>query len=251
MKPQAGVWLIWFAAQRTSSKSHSMAPTAVVQGFGNVGSITALELHNMGAKVIAVSDHMGALYRPQGLDIPQLVGHAASQGSLDGYSSELALDPGELLTIPCDVLVPAALERVIDAEIASRKAIRRRSSSSPIFSATRAVSWSATLNGCRTSNDCSGRRRKSRVGYQLLDRAFERVLARSKRENLFNRTAAMAIGVERVRGAKETRGLFPSSVISLNVFVVSSICRADDRPDFLHRRPRWVAAEVHAAAPFY
>lgn len=65
---------------------------AVVQGFGNVCSITALELHNMGAKVIAVSDHTGALYRPRGLDIPQLVGHAASQGSLDGYSSELALD---------------------------------------------------------------------------------------------------------------------------------------------------------------
>lgn len=89
-------------------KSHSMAPTAVVQGFGNVGSITAFELHNMGAKVIAVSDHTGALYRPRGLDIPQLVGHAGSQGSLDGYSSELALDPGELLTIPWDVLVPAA-----------------------------------------------------------------------------------------------------------------------------------------------
>ncbi|RXH41744.1 hypothetical protein XH94_06300 [Bradyrhizobium zhanjiangense] len=45
--------------------------------------------------------------------------------------------------------------------------------------------------------------------YQLLDRAFERVLARSSRESLFNRTAAMAMGVERVRGAKETRGLFP------------------------------------------
>lgn len=49
----------------------------------------------------------------------------------------------------------------------------------------------------------------TRREYQLLDRAFERILARSKRENLFNRTAAMAIGVERVRGAKETRGLFP------------------------------------------
>lgn len=49
----------------------------------------------------------------------------------------------------------------------------------------------------------------TRREYQLLDRTFERVLARSKREKLFNRTAAMAIGVERVRGAKETRGLFP------------------------------------------
>lgn len=45
--------------------------------------------------------------------------------------------------------------------------------------------------------------------YQVLDRAFEQVQARSRKDNVFNRTAAMAIGVERVRGAKETRGLFP------------------------------------------
>lgn len=93
--------------------------TAVIQGFGNVGSIAALELHNMGVKVVAVSDHTGALYRPHGLDIPKLIRHAALQGSLEGYSNELALDPAEILTLPCDVLVPAAVERVIDAQIAA------------------------------------------------------------------------------------------------------------------------------------
>nr|WP_253075265.1 MULTISPECIES: hypothetical protein [unclassified Bradyrhizobium] len=72
--------------------------------FGNVGSITALELH----KSDRGQRSHGRALSTSGLDIPQLVGHAASQGSLDGYSSELALDPGELLTIPCDVLVPAA-----------------------------------------------------------------------------------------------------------------------------------------------
>ncbi|ANW02851.1 Glu/Leu/Phe/Val family dehydrogenase [Bradyrhizobium icense] len=206
--------------------------TAVVQGFGNVGSIAALELHNMGVKVIAVSDHTGALYQSRGLDIPQLVRHAASQGSLDGYSNELALDPAEMLTMPCDVLVPAAVERVIDAEIAGKLRCRilAEGANGPttpeadrilegrqeeIFlipdilcnSGGVVVSyfeWVQDLQRLFWEEEEVMRRE-----YQLLDRAFERVLARSGRENIFNRTAAMAIGVERVRSAKETRGLFP------------------------------------------
>lgn len=93
--------------------------TAVVQGFGNVGSIAALELHNKGVKVIAVSDHTGALHRPAGLDIPTLVEHAASRGSLEGYCKEHGLNTTDLLSLPCDMLVPAAMERVIDAKLAS------------------------------------------------------------------------------------------------------------------------------------
>src|SRR5262249_26332851 len=62
--------------------------TAVVQGFGNVGSFTALELHQYGLKVIAVSDHTGALYKSSGLDIPDLARHVAKHGSLAGYSNE-------------------------------------------------------------------------------------------------------------------------------------------------------------------
>ncbi|MDA9459572.1 glutamate dehydrogenase [Bradyrhizobium sp. CCBAU 21359] len=206
--------------------------TAVVQGFGNVGSIAALELHNMGVKVIAVSDHTGALYRPRGLDIPQLVRHAASQGSLDGYSNELALDPAEILTVPCDVLVPAAVERVIDAEMAAKLRCRilAEGANGPTTPEADRIlegrqdevfvipdilcnsggvvvsyfEWVQDLQRLFWEEEEVMRRE-----YQLLDRAFERVLARSKGENLFNRTAAMAIGVERVRGAKETRGLFP------------------------------------------
>src|SRR6201988_1878956 len=67
--------------------------TAVVQGFGNVGSIAALELHNMGLKVIAVSDHTGALYDAAGLDIPALMRHAGEHGSIAGFSNQLHFDP--------------------------------------------------------------------------------------------------------------------------------------------------------------
>jgi glutamate dehydrogenase (NAD(P)+) len=92
--------------------------TAVVQGFGNVGSHAALELYNSGIKIIAVSDHTDALYDKTGLDIPALICHAATHGSIAGYSNELHYDPAAILTLPCDVLVPAAIERVIDAHIA-------------------------------------------------------------------------------------------------------------------------------------
>ena len=67
--------------------------TAVVQGFGNVGSYAALELHQFGLKVIAVSDHTGALYDAAGLDIPALMRHAGTHGSIAGFSSQLQFDP--------------------------------------------------------------------------------------------------------------------------------------------------------------
>src|SRR4030095_13944426 len=95
--------------------------TAVIQGFGNVGSYAALELEQYGLKVIAVSDHTGALHDAKGLDIPALMRHTASHGSIAGFSNQLHFDPDQILTLPCTVLVPAALERVIDAKIAETR----------------------------------------------------------------------------------------------------------------------------------
>ncbi len=94
--------------------------TAVIQGFGNVGSYAALELHRFGLKVIAVSDHTGALYNTGGLDIPALMRHAAQHGSIEGFSTELQYDPADIFTLPCDVLVPAAMERAIDGPMAEK-----------------------------------------------------------------------------------------------------------------------------------
>src|SRR5216684_9110628 len=92
--------------------------TAVIQGFGNVGSYAALGLYQFGLKVTAVSDHTGALYDKGGLDIPALMRHTSEHGSIAGFSSQLKFDPAQILTLPCDVLVPAAMERVIDAKVA-------------------------------------------------------------------------------------------------------------------------------------
>src|SRR5258707_2505321 len=90
--------------------------TAVIQGFGNVGSYAALELQQFGLKVIAVSDHTGALHNAAGLDVAALMRHTGEHGSLAGFSSQLQFDPAAILTLPSDVLGPAALERVTDAQ---------------------------------------------------------------------------------------------------------------------------------------
>jgi glutamate dehydrogenase (NAD(P)+) len=206
--------------------------TAVVQGFGNVGSIAALELHNMGVKVIAVSDHTGALYRAAGLDIPGLALHAATHGSIAGYSSELALDPKEIFTLPCDVIVPAAMERVIDATVAAnlRCRIIAEGANGPTTPEADLVltqrqdeiflipdilcnsggvivsyfEWVQDLQQLFWEEEEVVQRE-----YRILDRAFDRMVSRARQDKVFNRTAAMAIGVERVQGAKNTRGLFP------------------------------------------
>ena len=206
--------------------------TAVVQGFGNVGSIAAAELQAMGVTVTAVSDHTCALHRSAGLDVTSLIRHVTEHGSLQGYSNELACDPSTILTLPCDVLVPAATERVIDANIAERlqcKVLAEGANGPTTPDADLVLEkrqdeiflipdilcnagggvvsyfeWVQDLQQLFWEEEEVMRRE-----YQILDRAFDQMAVRAKRDKIFNRTAAMAIGVERVRAAKTTRGLFP------------------------------------------
>ena len=93
--------------------------TAVIQGFGNVGSYAALELHQYGLKVIAVSDHTGALHDPEraGYSRADAARGRAWQHRRLLQPAALSI-PQQILTLPCDVLVPAAMERVIDAKVA-------------------------------------------------------------------------------------------------------------------------------------
>jgi glutamate dehydrogenase (NAD(P)+) len=84
-----------------------------IQGFGNVGSWGARLLHEAGANVTAVSDVTGGYYDPTGLDIPAVYEHAAAAGTLEGYDGATALSNAELLTLDCDVLMPAAIGGVL------------------------------------------------------------------------------------------------------------------------------------------
>lgn len=81
-----------------------------VQGFGNVGSITAKMCHAAGARVVAVSDIRGAIANEKGLDVPALLEHYAKKRTLEGFPGCHAITNDELLESPCDILIPAANE---------------------------------------------------------------------------------------------------------------------------------------------
>jgi glutamate dehydrogenase (NAD(P)+) len=206
--------------------------TAVIQGFGNVGSYAAFELHQYGLKVIAVSDHTGALYDKSGLDIPALMRHASTHGSIAGFSNELAFDPDQILTLPCDVLAPAAMERVIDARVAENMKCRvlaegangpttpeadlvleKRQDEIFVIPDILCNSGGVVVSYFEWVQDLQQlfweEEEVTRREYHILDRAFDQMVKRAKADKIPHRTAAMAIGVEKVRAAKTTRGLFP------------------------------------------
>ena len=91
-----------------------------IQGFGNVGSWTARELHERGAKVVAVSDVKGAAVDPTGIDVPGMVAHVGNGESVTEAGSGDAISNAELLELDCDVLIPAALGEVITEANAER-----------------------------------------------------------------------------------------------------------------------------------
>jgi glutamate dehydrogenase (NAD(P)+) len=94
--------------------------TTVVQGFGNVGAITAQLMHDKGSKVIAMSDSRGGIYNPKGIDPNRALRYKQEHGYLAGFPESEEVTNQEILELPCDVLVPAALENQITRRNASR-----------------------------------------------------------------------------------------------------------------------------------
>jgi glutamate dehydrogenase (NAD(P)+) len=205
--------------------------TAIVQGFGNVGGTAAAELYARGVRIVGISDHTAAYYDPIGIDIPAVLRHVAQKGVLGGYSDEARIDAAALLTQKCDILVPAAMERVIDATNAHQLNCRiiAEGANGPttpeadvIINDRRDIfvipdilcnSGGVIVSYFEWVQDLQqlfwGREEVIHRLYTLLDQGFDRVVAKANGAGISNRLAAMAIGVERVRAAKETRGLFP------------------------------------------
>ena len=98
-----------YLVNRTLENSNNIR--VAIQGFGNVGSIAAQQLHRFGAKIIAVSDYTGGLYRAEGLDPNALIDFVAAGGVLHDYRDADHITNAQLLELGCDVLIPAALER--------------------------------------------------------------------------------------------------------------------------------------------
>ncbi|WP_207802833.1 Glu/Leu/Phe/Val family dehydrogenase [Roseicella frigidaeris] len=215
--------------------SPSMAARALVLSLRAEGrsiiDVSALTLAEMGICILGVSDHTACYYDPRGLDLMEIERHVAAHGVLAGFSSELVFDPAALLVQPCDILVPAAVERVIDADVARRlrcrilaegangpttpEADRVLEERDEIFvlpdilcnSGGVIVSyfeWVHDIQRLFWEED----EVKSRAN-QILDRAFNQVQQRVQRERISQRMAAMAIGVEKVLDGKRRRGLFP------------------------------------------
>jgi glutamate dehydrogenase (NAD(P)+) len=207
--------------------------TAIVQGFGNVGSYAAQTLAEQGVKLIGVADHTACYYDPRGLDVPALLQHAADHnGVLAGFSNQISCDPRELLAQKCDVLVPAAMERVIDAKVAENLKCRvlaegangpttpdadlvleKRQDEIFLIPDILCNSGGVVVSYFEWVQDLQQlfweEEEVTRREYRILDRAFDQMVARAKADKIPHRTAAMAIGVEKVRAAKNTRGLFP------------------------------------------
>jgi glutamate dehydrogenase (NAD(P)+) len=207
--------------------------TAIVQGFGNVGSVTACGLaYKSGMKVTGLSDHTVCLYDANGLDVAAADRHVQEHKTLRDFAQGERIPADDFLTLPCDVLVPAAVERVIHASNAARLRCRvlAEAANGPttpeadevldkrrdeIFVipdvlcnaggvVTSYFEWVQDMQSLFWSDiEMTDRL------YRILDAAFSATIKRSKERKISTRTAAMAIGVERVLAAKRDRGLFP------------------------------------------
>ena len=94
--------------------------TVAIQGFGNAGSISAQLMTQMGARVVAIGDSKGAIYVPEGLKPAEVIAYKQQTGSVVGYPGSQDICGEELLELPVDILIPAALENVITEDNADR-----------------------------------------------------------------------------------------------------------------------------------
>jgi glutamate dehydrogenase (NAD(P)+) len=205
--------------------------TVVVQGFGNVGSHTAQIMHEVGAKVIAVSDKTGGLYNEKGLDIPTLLTRYQSEKQpLRDIKLGDWITNEELLTLPCTVLVPAALSEQITAANAARVRCRILAEGAngpttldadPILadqgvfiipdilanSGGVIVSYFEWVQDAQRffwkATDIQDRL------HEIITAAFERTMEFSTRQRTSMRMAALMNGIDRVAQAHLSRGLYP------------------------------------------
>ena len=202
----------------------------VIQGFGNVGSVAAHELHELGATVVGVSDISGGMHSEAGLDVPALQAYAREHGSLEGNDSGTRISNEELLELDCDVLVLAAREDQITAENARDVRARLvvegangptsfeadeilRERGIPILPDILTNAGGVTVSYFEWVQDL-GRifwtrdEIRAKLSEKLSD-AFDRVWDLSEDRGVTLRQAALAAGIREVAAALDARGIFP------------------------------------------
>ncbi len=225
-----GVMIVVREALKDLGKSLAGAKI-VIQGFGNVGGAAAELLHLEGAKVVAVSTGAGGIYSEIGLDIPAVKAYAMeNKKSLVGYPQAVSVSNAELLTLPCDVLIPAALENQITEDNVNQvqAKIIAEAANGPV---TLAANKYAEARGITVLPDILANaggvvvsylewvqglsylfwdeERVNREMEELMVRAYQQVTQQAKRRQIPLRLAAYTLGVGRVARALNDRGLYP------------------------------------------
>jgi glutamate dehydrogenase (NAD(P)+) len=224
-----GVMICTLAAlEHLGIKPH--AARVAVQGFGNVGSVSARLLEEAGCTVVAVSDEFGGLHNPMGLPVRKLIEHRRKTGRLEGFDGAEALPGSGPLTVDCDVLVPAA----IGNQITSRNAgdIKARlvveGANGPT---TPEADQILQKKGVLLVPDILANAGGVTVSYfewvqdlqsffwsehevnlklqAIMQRAFKEVLTLAEKRDLSLRMAAYVLAVQRVASATRQRGLYP------------------------------------------
>jgi glutamate dehydrogenase (NAD(P)+) len=205
--------------------------TVAIQGFGNVGSETALALNAMGAKIIAVSDYTGGIHNAAGIDIKKALAYVQYAGVLKDFDGGAAITNEQLLELECTVLVPAALERVITKDNASKLKCRLLAEAANGPTTNEAdkiiedrgdielipdvlcnsggviVSYFEWLQNLQ--NFYWGRDEVITKLHGILDKAKDSVEYQKRKFKFGRRLAALTLGIARVAEAKQKRGLFP------------------------------------------
>jgi glutamate dehydrogenase (NAD(P)+) len=205
--------------------------TVAIQGFGNVGSETALALSAMGARIIAVSDYTCAIHNDAGIDVKRALAYIASERVLKDYNGGQEITNAELLELPCTVLVPAALERVIHKDNAGKLKCRvlAEAANGPTTNEADKIleqrgdievipdilcnsggvivsyfEWLQNLQSFYWGRD-------EVIGklHGILDKAKDSVEYQKRKFKFSRRLAALTLGIARVAEAKQQRGLFP------------------------------------------
>ncbi|MFS0516798.1 Glu/Leu/Phe/Val dehydrogenase [Nostoc sp. UIC 10607] len=225
-----GVMIIVREALAQQGKSLAGVRVAI-QGFGNVGSAAAELLHQAGAKIIAVSTGAGGVFSEVGLDIPKLKVYAAeNRKSIMGFPQSVPISNADLLTLPCDVLIPAALENQIteenvhqvQAQIVAEAANGPVTLEANLVLEARGVTvlpdilanaggvvvsyleWVQGLSYVFWDEE-----RVNREMEHLMVQAYHRVIQQSEVRQIPLRLAAYTLGVGRVAQALTDRGLYP------------------------------------------
>ncbi|MCH7569840.1 MAG: Glu/Leu/Phe/Val dehydrogenase [Deltaproteobacteria bacterium] len=203
--------------------------SAVVQGFGNVGSVTARDLANLGVKIVAVSDRSGGFRNDKGLPVDDLISYKVRNRRLEGFSEAEKISGGDLFKLKCDILIPAAGEMQITADNAGSidcRLVAEGANGPTTLEADEILrergifvipdilanaggvivsyfEWVQDLQNFFWVEDEVNRKLRD-----ILTRTFHEVLRMSEKEHVNMRLAALMIGIRRVSQAMLWRGLY-------------------------------------------